>query len=168
MRFEREEFLLHPADAVYELVRDRFAELLPHLPGVASIEVLSRERAGKGRPRVKSRWRLRPPAIVGSLLPDEALVWNEDALWTDKKRTVESHIHGYGYESKSKIVYEPASDYTRVKIAAEVRLHPDAVDIPKQNLDKIVARAGDALREAVEPNLFAFLDAIREKLSADT
>jgi hypothetical protein len=168
MRFQREEFLLHPADAVYELVRDRFAELLPHLPGVSSIEVLSREAAGKGKTRVKSRWRIRPPALVASLLPDKALVWNENALWTDKKRTVESHIQGYGYESKSKIVYEPASDYTRVTIAVEVRFHPDAVDIPKQNLERIVASAGDALREAVEPNLFAFLEAIREKLSSDT
>jgi hypothetical protein len=52
-----------------------------------------------------------------------------------------------------------------VKIVAEVQFHPDRVDIPKQNLDKIVKGAGDALREAVEPNLFAFLDAIREKLS---
>ena len=168
MRFEREEFLLHPADAVYELVRDRFAELLPHLPGVASIEVLSREPAGKGKTRIRSRWRIRPPAVVGSLLPQKALVWHEEALWTDRKRTVESHIEGYGYESKSKIVYEPASDYTRVKIAAVVRFHPDAVDIPKQNLERIVASSRDVLREAVEPNLFAFLDAIREKLSTDT
>jgi hypothetical protein len=164
MRFEREEFVLHPADDVYELVRDRFAELLPHLPGVASIEVLSREPAGKGKTRVKSRWKIRPPALVGSLLPEKALFWDEDALWTDKKRTVESRVQGYGYESDTKVVYEPASDYTRVKIAADVRFHPDRVDIPKQNLDKIVASAGDAVREVVEPNLFAFLDAIRELL----
>ena len=166
MRFEREEFVLHSADEVYPLVRDRFAELLPHLPSVASIEVLSREPAGKGKTRVKSRWRIRPPALIGSLLPDKAFWWDEDAVWTDKKRSVESHIRGYGYESKTTIVYEPASDYTRVKIAADVTFRPEAIDVPKQNLDKIVAGAGDALREAVEPNLFAFLDAIRERLGA--
>src|SRR5882724_4435850 len=166
MRFEREEFVMHASSEVYALVRDRFAELLPHLPGVAAIEVLSREPAGKGKTRVKSRWKIRPPALIGSLLPEKAFFWEEEAVWIDKKQTVESHIRGYGYESQSTIAYEPASDYTRVKITAEVTFHRDAIDVPKQNLDKIVAGAGDAIREAVEPNLFAFLDAMRERLSA--
>ena len=48
MRIEKEEFLLHSADEVYPLVRERLHELLPHLPGIESIEVLSRTAAGKG------------------------------------------------------------------------------------------------------------------------
>src|SRR5258706_9714388 len=112
------DFVMQASSELYALVRARCAELLPLLRGVAAIEVLSREAAGKGKTRVKSRWRIRPPALVGSLLPDKAFVWDEEAIWTDKKRSVESPIRGYGYESDPKIVYEPASDYTRVKIAA--------------------------------------------------
>ena len=37
MHIEREEFLLHRADEVYPLVRDRIYELLPNLPGIESI-----------------------------------------------------------------------------------------------------------------------------------
>jgi len=164
MRIEREDYLLHPADAVYPLVRDRIEELLPHLPGVDSVEILSRVKEGKGKTRVRSRWRVRPPAFLGRLLPAAAFSWEEDALWIDKRYCVESRILGYGYESAAQIFYEPASDYTRVRIGAEVTLRPDSVDIPKENLEKIVAGAEDALREAIEPNMTALLDAIRERL----
>ncbi len=164
MRFEREEFLLFPVDRVYPLVRDHLQELLPHLPGVSKIEVLSREAAGKGKTRVRSRWTVRPPALVGRVLPASAFVWEEDAVWTDSKRSVESKVKGYGYDSTTKVRYEEASDYTRVRFEAEISLRPDSVDVPKENLDKIMSSVKDALKEAFEPNLTAFLDAIRERL----
>jgi hypothetical protein len=164
MRIEREEFLLHSADEVYPLVRDRLHELLPHLPGIESIEVLTRTAAGKGKTRVKSRWRIRPPTLLGRLLPTAALVWEEDAVWVDKSYRVDSTIHGYGYESRGKTWYEPASDWTRVRIEANVSFQPHSVDIPAENLEKIASAAEQALREAVEPNLAALLDAIRDRL----
>jgi len=164
MHFEREEFLMHPADQVYPLVRDRILELLPGLPGIESIEILSRSNPAKGKTRVRSRWKIRPPALIGRLLPPKALVWEEDATWIDKKYCVESSIRGYGYESRATIFYEPASDYTRVRLVADVTFRPESVDMPKENVDKIVASAKDALREAVEPNMTALFDAIREKL----
>jgi len=37
-------------------------------------------------------------------------------------------------------------------------------DIPAENLEKVAAAAEQALRDAVEPNLAALLDAIRERL----
>jgi hypothetical protein len=166
MRIEREEFLMHPASEVYPLVRDRFAELLPHLPGIESIEVLSRTTPSKGKTRVKSRWKVRPPALLGRMLPAAALVWEEDALWNDKTYSVDSTIHGYGYESRAKTLYEPASDYTRVRIDAEVTFRPESIDMPKENVEKIFAGAEEALREAIEPNMTALLDAIRERLGA--
>jgi hypothetical protein len=164
MHIEREEFLLHRADEVYPLVRDRIYELLPSLPGIESIEILSRSTPSKGKTRVRSRWKIRPPALIGRLLPASAFVWEEDALWIDKKYCVESTISGYGYESRAKTFYEPASDYTRVRIEADVTFRPDSIDIPKENLEKIVASAQDALREAIEPNMAALLEAIRERL----
>ena len=164
MRIEREEFLLHSADEVYPLVRDRLPELLPHLPGIESIEVLSRIAAGKGKTRVKSRWRIRPAALLGRLLPADAFVWEEDAVWVDKCYRVDSTIHGYGYESRGKTWYEPASDWTRVRIEADVSFRPHSVEIPAENLEKIAAAAEQALREAIEPNLASLLDAIRERL----
>jgi len=166
MKIEREEFLLHSADDVYPLVRDRIGELLPHLPGIESVEILSRAPAAKGKTRVRSRWKIRPPALLGRLLPPAAFVWEEDAVWNDKTYCVESTIHGYGYESRAKTFYEPASDWTRVRMEAEISFRPDSVDIPKENLEKIVSAAEDALREAIEPNMTALLDAIRERLSA--
>ena len=165
MRIEREEFLLHPADEVYPLVRDRIEELLPHLPGVESVEILSRQPAAKGKTRVKSRWKLRPPALLGRLLPAAAFVWEEEAVWNDKTYSVESKIVGYGYQSRGKTVYEPASDYTRVRVEAEIEFRADSVDIPKENLEKIVASAEEALREAIEPNMTALLEAIGARLS---
>jgi hypothetical protein len=164
MRIEREQYLLHSADQVYPLVRDRIEELLPHLPGFESVQILSRASEGKGKTRVRSRWKLRPPAVLGRLLPAEAFVWEEDALWIDKSYLVESRIKGYGYESRGKILYEPASDWTRVRIEAEVTFHPEALNVPKENLDRVFRGAGDALREAIEPNLTALLEAIGERL----
>jgi hypothetical protein len=166
MKIEREEFLLHSADEVYPLVRDRIAELLPHLPGIHSVEILSRAPAARGKTRVRSRWRIRPPALLGRILPAAAFVWEEDALWNDRTYRVESTIRGYGYESRAKTFYEPASDWTRVRIEAEITFRPDSVDIPKANLEKIVGAAEEALREAIEPNMTALLDAIRERLDS--
>jgi hypothetical protein len=165
MRIEREEFILHPADRVYPLVRDRIYELLPKLPSVQSIEILSRAPEGKGKTRVRSRWTLRPPSLLRPLLPASAFVWEEEALWIDKKYCVESRVRGYGYESQARTFYEPASDYTRVRIEAEVIFRPGSVDIPKENLDRIVAGAAEALRGAVEPNMTALLEAIGEYLA---
>ncbi|HSD09550.1 MAG TPA: hypothetical protein VLF14_01085, partial [Candidatus Binatia bacterium] len=133
MKIEREEFLLHSADEVYPLVRDRIAELLPHLPGIHSVQILSRVPAAKGKTRVRSRWRIHPPALLGRILPAAAFVWEEDALWNDRTYGVESTIRGYAYESRAKTFYEPASDWTRVRIEAEITFRPDSVDIPKEN-----------------------------------
>jgi hypothetical protein len=88
----------------------------------------------------------------------------EDAVWIDKSYRVDSTIHGYGYESRGKTWYEPASDWTRVRIAVDVSLRPQSVDIPPENLEKIAVATEQALREALEPNLTALLDAIRERL----
>lgn len=164
MRITREEYILHPADRVYPLVRDRIYELLPRLPGVESIEILSRAREGKGKTRVRSRWTLQPPAILRRVLPPSAFVWEEDALWTDAKYCVESRVWGYGYESRARTFYEPASDWTRVRIEAEVTFRPQSTEIPKENLEKIFAGAEEALREAIEPNMTALLEAIAEHL----
>ena len=166
MKIEREEFLLHSADEVYPLVRDRIDELLPHLPAIQSVEILSREPTVKGKTRVRSRWRIRPPAVLGRLLPAAAFVWDEDAVWNDRKYCVESTIRGYGYESRAKTLYEPASDWTRVRIEAEISCRPHSADIPKENLEKIVSAARDAVRDAIEPNMTALLDAIRERLGS--
>jgi hypothetical protein len=164
MRIEREQFLLHPADRVYPFVRDRIEELLPHLPGVKSMQILSRVSEGKGKTRVRSHWELRPPPLLGRLLPASAFVWEEEALWIDKKYCVESRVRGYGYESRAKTFYEPASDYTRVRIEAEVTFRPETVDIPKESLEQILAQAEDTLREAIEPNMTALIEAIGERL----
>lgn len=164
MRIEREDFLLHSADDVYPLVRDRLHELLSHLPGIESVEILSRRPMSKGRTRVQSRWRIRPPALLGRLLPAAAFVWDEEALWIDKSYCVQSTLRGYGYESRAKTFYEPASDWTRVRIEADVRFRPSSIDVPPENLEKIAASAEQALREAIEPNMTALLDAIRERL----
>ena len=164
MHIEREEFILHAADRVYPLVRDRIHELLPKLPGVESIEILSRAPAGKGKTRVKSRWTVRPPVFVRALLPAAAFVWEEDALWIDAKYCVESQVRGFAYESRATTFYEPASDYTRVRIEADVTIRPEGIDVPKENLDKLLAGAEEALREAIEPNMTALVEAIREHL----
>ncbi|MGH7858872.1 MAG: hypothetical protein ACREQY_16220 [Candidatus Binatia bacterium] len=164
MRIAREEFIFHPADRVYPLVRDRIYELLPKLPGVESIEVLSHAPEGKGKTRVRSRWTLRPPVLLRRLLPASAFVWEEDALWIDAENCVESRVRGYGYESRARTFYEPASDWTRVRIEAEITFRPESIDVPKENLEKIFAGAEEALREAIEPNMSALLEAIGERL----
>jgi hypothetical protein len=168
MKIEREEFLLHPADEVYPLVRDRIDELLPYLPAIQSVEILSREPAVKGKTRVRSRWRIRPPALLGRLLPAAAFVWDEDAVWNDRKYCVESTIRGYGYESRAKTFYEPASDWTRVRIEAEISFRPHSADIPKENLEKIVSAAEDALRDAIEPNMTARRDPRAARLLSES
>ena len=164
MRFEREELILHPVDQVYPLARDGIEELLPHLPGIRSIEVLSRKTESPGKTRVRSRWTVHPPLLLRPLLPAQAFTWEEDALWIDKQRRVDSTIHGYGYGSKGTARYEPASDYTRIRVEVEATFDPRALQIPKENLEKILAGAEQALREAIEPNMAAFVEAIRERL----
>jgi hypothetical protein len=98
------------------------------------------------------------------LLPAAAFVWDEEALWIDKSYCVQSALRGYGYESRAKTFYEPASDWTRVRIEADIRFRPSSIDVPPENLEKIAASAEQALREAIEPNMTALLDAIRERL----
>jgi hypothetical protein len=164
MRIEREEYVMHSADRVFPLMRDRLQDLLPHLPNVESIEVLSRKQEAAGKTRVKSRWKVRAPALLGRLLPAAALVWEEDALWIDKKYCVESRISGPGYESRGRTFFEPASDYTRVRVEAEVTFRPEAIDLPKESVEKILTGAEQALREAVESNMAALVEAIRERL----
>lgn len=164
MRIEREEYVMHSADKVFPLMRDRLQELLPHLPNIESIEVLSRKAEAAGKTRVKSRWKVRAPALLGRVLPAAALVWEEDALWIDKKYCVESRISGRGYGSRGKTFFEPASDYTRVRIEAEVTFRPEALELPKETVEKILAGAEEALRDAVDSNMAALVEAIRARL----
>lgn len=82
--------IAHPRERVFRTYRDHLVELVPFLPNVRSITLVSREDDGPTS-RLLNLWKGggELPAMVRKFVPDDLLQWEDHAVWHADRFTTE-------------------------------------------------------------------------------
>ena len=91
MDFTCSDTVTHPAEVVHLLLRDDMTQILPYLPDVDGIEVLTREDEDRGV-RLVNLWRASEgavPKVAKPFVKPEMLSWKDHALWLHGARKAE-------------------------------------------------------------------------------
>lgn len=164
MYIESEDRVDHPAEEVYVLVRDRLVDLLPYLPDVESVRELSRERESETRLRVVNEWKARAvvPSIAQKFLPPDLFTWTDRALWLDDQHVVEYRLEGFGYDVAGKNSFTADGDGTRLRITADITIHPEQFKVPRLLFNKVFPAVEGAVKKALQPNLTALAKGLKQ------
>lgn len=168
MHIESSDYVDHPASEVYPLVRDRLPELLPFLPDVETIEQLTYDRRSDTRVHIVNRWRARSkiPSAAQRFVPADVLVWTDTADWEDEHFHVRYHLEGFGYEVTGINSFGPEGTGTRLKVTADVVIHPERFKVPKMLFNRVFPKIEGVVRSAVQPNLTALARGLRDYYAA--
>jgi hypothetical protein len=173
--FEFVERLPFPAEDVYLVFRDRSRELIPLLPNVESITVLSREQYAPGRTKIVNRWQGKvPPQVPRVLRPfvkPELTAWMDYADWSDAERCVRwrfemPQAHDL-FECSGENWVEADGKHTVVRLKGTVVLYPERLPgMPHFLADRIARPLEKFLLDNIRPNMLEVPDAVRRFLGA--
>lgn len=163
MYIESEDRLDQPANIIYPLVRDELPKLLPYLPDVKKIEVISRERESDTRLRVVNRWYAKAvvPGMVAKFLPEDIFTWTDRALWRDDENCVDYHLEGFGYDVHGTNYFTADRGGTLIRVTGTVTIHPEKFKIPKLLFNKAFPMIEGTVKSAIQPNLTALARGLR-------
>ena len=159
LRFEQ--VISHPLDKVFATMRDRLPELVPHLVGVKSIQVLEREPLGPGRLRMLNLWQASPeaaPKAVRPFISEKMLSWKDHAEWNDADRTVRWRFETFSFEKlfecQGRNRFEDVGDGTRLRIEGELRIFLERLPgVPKFLASRIAPKVEQFIGKTVAENL---------------
>lgn len=80
----------YPLEKVFSTYRDKLTELVPYLPNVRGIQVLSRSDEGN-LTKLLNRWKGggEIPSLVRKFLSEELLEWDDHATWSADQHSCE-------------------------------------------------------------------------------
>lgn len=170
MRFTVTEHVPFPRDEVFRFQRDRLADVLERMPGVASVEVLSREVDGP-RIRTVKRWTgavAALPDAVRAAVPESAVQWKDTAIWDESRWAVDWSMDLYGFPgglvAKGRNRFDADGDETLVHVAGDLALVPER--IPGGGVLRPLMPAVERLiLGQIRTNLRRTLDAVAERLA---
>lgn len=170
MRFTVTEHVPSPREEVFRFQRDRVADVLDRMPGVVSVEVLSREVEGP-RIRTVKRWTGAVDALpraVRAAVPESAAQWKDTAVWDESRWAVDWSMDLYGFPGglvgRGRNRFDADGDETIVQVTGELVLVPGR--IPGGAVLRPLLPAVERLILAqIRTNLRHTLDAIAERLA---
>ncbi|MBK8013298.1 MAG: hypothetical protein IPK13_18330 [Deltaproteobacteria bacterium] len=95
MKIEANARMPYPRSLVFSTYRDRLPKLVPFLPNIKGIEVLSRQDEPElGQTRLVNRWHAKGdiPKVAQKILKPEMLAWDDHASWDERAWTVDWRI----------------------------------------------------------------------------
>ena len=168
MHVESEDYLNKPAAKIYPLVRDELPKLLPYLPDVERIVQVSREQVAENRTHIVNRWTARAniPRVAAKFIPPDVFTWTDDAMWFDDEFRVEFRLESFGYEVTGVNYFVPEGEGTRIRVTADVVIHPEQFKVPRMLFNRVFPALEGAIKKAVQPNLTALARGLRDYYAA--
>jgi hypothetical protein len=150
-----------PREQVFKVYRDKLPDLLPYLPNVRGINVVSRDENG---PVVKllNRWKGGGdiPSAVRKFLSEDLLEWDDHAEWNETEWTCawKTIVPAFkdAVESSGKNRFEAVGDKTKLTIAGDLKVDASKVKgVPRLLAGGISPVIEAFLVGAIKPNLVA-------------
>jgi len=174
MIIQGNEKLTHPAQLVFETMRDRTPDLVAILPNIEGVEVLSREEQP---PLVKlyNRWQGAQsdvPAVVRPFVKKELISWFDRAAWNEETLScqweIEAVVGRDCFSCKGHTVITPqGDDRSEFELKGELTIDPDRVPgVPRFLARKLRGPLERFIAKAISPNLTSIASAVQKYLDA--
>jgi len=171
MEIHTDTILTWPRKLVYETYRDRLAELVPYLPNIEGITVLSSERDGSDL-HLLNEWKGKGdiPRVARSIIKPEMLKWKDFADWHDDEWCVDWRMelaflnevvetHG-----RNRFV-EIGDDRTRLEIRGILDIDGTRIPgVPRLVGRKIAPQIEKFVVSMIKPNLVKTADGVQRFL----
>ncbi|NUP04883.1 MAG: hypothetical protein HOW73_02355 [Polyangiaceae bacterium] len=174
MRIQADVFLPFERPLVFTTYRDRLGDLIPHLPNIQDIRVISRTDRGDEVDFV-NEWVGGGdiPKVVRSVLKESMLRWTDFATWHERDFTVSwrTEVHAFpgAVTSGGRNRYVAVDGGTRLELRGDLTI--DAAKVPgvPRLLQKTVAETGEKIIVgSVQTNLVEIARGVEKLLSAQS
>ena len=105
MKLNVDDVIQFPHQMVYEVQRDKMADLVNYLPNIASIDVLEREDVDGGV-RILNLWRAAEtevPKMVRRFVKPDMLKWHDHAVWHDAQCKCDWRLEMFFFKEHIKV-----------------------------------------------------------------
>jgi hypothetical protein len=164
MNFEKASVVSHPASVVLETMIERMHEIVPFLPSVNGIELISREEIPDGKLRIVRRWHGSMDNAPGALKPflnEEIMAWTDTAVWTPADYRVDwtlSTSMGGLYDCSGTNFFEPdpqaPEGSTRMRVTGTLQVYPERLPgLPKFLGKRLAPQVEKFIVGLITPNL---------------
>ena len=164
MNFEKASVVSHPAALVLETMIERMQEIVPFLPSVNGIELISRDDQANGQIKIVRKWHGsmdNAPSALRPFLSDEVMAWTDTALWTPEDYRVDwtlSTSMGRLYDCSGTNFFEPdpqdPEGGTRMRVTGTLQVYPERLPgLPKFLGKRLAPQVEKFIVGLITPNL---------------
>lgn len=162
MEIKKSHIIDRPLDDVYLLVRDRLQEIVPYLPNIRKIEVLSHQHKNNNQQtETLNHWyaQVEIPSIAQKFIKEELFAWKDKAIWDNQNYHVNYELESFWgkdlYKAIGRNSFKKVSEnQTELTVSCQVTIHPDKVPgVPKFLVSKVLPTVEEMIKKILEPNL---------------
>ena len=172
MRIEVSAEIPFPREQVFQVYRDKLPELLPYLPNVRGITVVSRTDEGAVT-KLLNRWKGGGdiPGPVRKFLSEDLLEWDDHAEWNATEWTCawKTIVPAFkdAVESSGKNRFEEVGGKTRLTIAGDLKVDAGKVKgVPRLLSGTVSPLIETFLVGAIKPNLIQTARGVEKYIQA--
>jgi len=160
--FQTVEIVKCPVDDLCRAIRDRLAELVPHLDDIRSVTVEHREELPGGIVKLVNLWRAEAalPAVLNSVFKPDYFAWTDRATWNAPRREctwqIELHFDRERTRCRGATRFEPAlgGKGARVVFAGEFSMNARGMRGVPVLLESSIENAVEAFVTSLIPRNF--------------
>ena len=156
---------------------ERMHEVVPFMPSVTSIELVSREALPNDQLRIVRRWQGamdNAPSALKPFLSEDVMGWTDTAVWTPAEYKVDwtlSTSMGQLYDCSGTNFFEPdPSDpekSTRMRVTGTLQVYPERLPgLPKFLGKRLAPQVEKFVVGLITPNLTDVADGLQGYLDA--
>jgi hypothetical protein len=159
MHLSAEATIPFPRSCVFEAYRDRLPELLPYLPNIRAIEVMSRRDTGTVTELVNLWHGMGEiPAAARAFLDERLLSWTDHARWDQADWSchwrMQTHVFTEAIHAEGDNRYTEKGGVTRLVIEGALDIDPKKLKgVPRLFAGTIAKAAEQIVIGRVKPNL---------------
>lgn len=164
MHFEKTNVVSHPAALVLETMIERMHKIVPFLPSVSGIDLISREDLSDDQIRIVRKWQGTTDSAPNALRPfltDELMAWTDTALWTPSEFkvdwTLSTSMSGL-YDCSGTNYFGPdpndAENATQIRVTGDLQVYPDRLPgVPRFLGKRLAPQVEKFVVGLITPNL---------------
>lgn len=174
MKLEADARIAFPRELVFSTYRDRLPELVPHLPNIRSIKVVSRDDDG-AKSKLLNDWdgEGEIPKVAQSILKPEMLgwldhaEWDQDAWtcdWRTETRMFTKNVTCHGHNT----YVEDGPEATILQIRGVLEMDLKGIPgVPRFLASKVAPHVEKFVISLLKPNLLSVADGLQAFLKAE-
>ncbi|MDJ0734473.1 MAG: hypothetical protein QNJ47_10440 [Nostocaceae cyanobacterium] len=159
-----------PRSLVYSTYRDKLVELVPYMPNVRGIQVMSR-RQENGQIYCVNQWHGggEIPMAARAILSDDMLSWTEYNTWKDTECILEWHIETHAFTEAVHCAgvnrFLEDNGATVIESRGKLSIDPKEIKgVPQFIAGQIAKVVEDFLGSKIQPNLLQMSEGVNNYL----